>query len=94
MAQHDDISVSVSAMVVCLMDVRYDLFPQCVGMGIVLGTGQQRIAAIANLIGYYCIGLPLSITLTFPAKLQVAGLCFSKQLHMNNPSMGSIVLHL
>ncbi|KAI5098937.1 hypothetical protein C0J45_11076 [Silurus meridionalis] len=45
----------------------------CVGMGIVLGTGQQKIAAIANLIGYYCIGLPLSITLTFPAKLQVAG---------------------
>ncbi|KAF7700058.1 hypothetical protein HF521_003016 [Silurus meridionalis] len=25
----------------------------CVGMGIVLGTGQQKIAAIANLIGYY-----------------------------------------
>ncbi|MCJ8740113.1 hypothetical protein PDJAM_G00055080 [Pangasius djambal] len=45
----------------------------CVGMGIVLGTGQQRIAAIANLIGYYCIGLPLSIALTFPAKLDVAG---------------------
>uniref|UniRef100_A0AAR2M1I5 Multidrug and toxin extrusion protein n=1 Tax=Pygocentrus nattereri TaxID=42514 RepID=A0AAR2M1I5_PYGNA len=45
----------------------------CVGMGIVMGTGQQKIAAIANLFGYYCIGLPLSITLTFPAKLQVAG---------------------
>ncbi|KAK3561007.1 hypothetical protein QTP86_023198 [Hemibagrus guttatus] len=45
----------------------------CVGMGIVLGTGKQGIAAIANLIGYYCIGLPLSIALTFPAKLQVAG---------------------
>ncbi|KAI4898726.1 hypothetical protein NFI96_024105, partial [Prochilodus magdalenae] len=45
----------------------------CVGMGIVLGTGQQKIAAIANLFGYYCIGLPLSIALTFPAKLQVAG---------------------
>ncbi|XP_053363545.1 solute carrier family 47 member 4 [Clarias gariepinus] len=45
----------------------------CVGMGIVLGTGKQGIAAIANLIGYYCIGLPLSIALTFPANLQVAG---------------------
>ncbi|XP_030632195.1 solute carrier family 47 member 4 [Chanos chanos] len=45
----------------------------CVGMGILLGTGQQKIAAIANLFGYYCIGLPLVIVLTFPAQLQVAG---------------------
>uniref|UniRef100_A0A8C2HMT0 Multidrug and toxin extrusion protein n=1 Tax=Cyprinus carpio TaxID=7962 RepID=A0A8C2HMT0_CYPCA len=45
-----------------------------VGMGILLGTGQQKIAAIANLFGYYCIGLPSSIVLMFIAKLQVAGL--------------------
>ncbi|XP_066520432.1 solute carrier family 47 member 4 isoform X2 [Hoplias malabaricus] len=45
----------------------------CAGMGIVLGTGQQKIAAAANLFGYYCIGLPLSIALTFPADLHVAG---------------------
>ncbi|XP_062872663.1 solute carrier family 47 member 4 [Trichomycterus rosablanca] len=45
----------------------------CVAMGILLGTGQQKIAAIANLIGYYCIGLPSIIALTFPAKLKVAG---------------------
>uniref|UniRef100_A0A8B9HIY1 Multidrug and toxin extrusion protein n=1 Tax=Astyanax mexicanus TaxID=7994 RepID=A0A8B9HIY1_ASTMX len=45
----------------------------CVGMGILLGTGQQKIAAIANLLGYYLIGLPLSIILTYPAKLQIAG---------------------
>uniref|UniRef100_A0A671MQ36 Multidrug and toxin extrusion protein n=1 Tax=Sinocyclocheilus anshuiensis TaxID=1608454 RepID=A0A671MQ36_9TELE len=44
-----------------------------VGMGILLGTGQQKIAAIANLFGYYCIGLPMSIVLMFTAKLQVAG---------------------
>uniref|UniRef100_A0A8C2FF03 Multidrug and toxin extrusion protein n=1 Tax=Cyprinus carpio TaxID=7962 RepID=A0A8C2FF03_CYPCA len=44
-----------------------------VGMGILLGTGQQKIAAIANLFGYYCIGLPSSIVLMFIAKLQVAG---------------------
>uniref|UniRef100_A0A8C1U5T9 Multidrug and toxin extrusion protein n=1 Tax=Cyprinus carpio TaxID=7962 RepID=A0A8C1U5T9_CYPCA len=48
-------------------------FFQCVGMGILLGTGQQKIAAIANLFGYYCIGLPSSIVLMFTAKLQVAG---------------------
>ncbi|XP_051965808.1 multidrug and toxin extrusion protein 1-like [Xyrauchen texanus] len=44
-----------------------------VGMGILIGTGQQKIAAIANLFGYYCIGLPSSIVLMFTAKLQVAG---------------------
>uniref|UniRef100_A0A673GUF3 Multidrug and toxin extrusion protein n=1 Tax=Sinocyclocheilus rhinocerous TaxID=307959 RepID=A0A673GUF3_9TELE len=44
-----------------------------VGMGILLGTGQQKIAAIANLFGYYCIGLPTGIVLMFTAKLQVAG---------------------
>ncbi len=49
------------------------VFFQCVGMGILLGTGQQKIAAIANLFGYYCIGLPSSIVLMFTAKLQVAG---------------------
>lgn len=73
------------AMFLCFLDIRlrYVLFPQCVGMGIVLGTGKQGIAAIANLIGYYCIGLPLSIALTFPANLQVAGLYFLKQLYMS-----------
>ncbi|KAA0702047.1 Multidrug and toxin extrusion protein 1 [Triplophysa tibetana] len=45
----------------------------CVGMGILIGTGQQKIAAVANLFGYYCIGLPLSIVLMFTANLQVAG---------------------
>jgi len=42
-------------------------------MGILIGTGQQKIAAIANLFGYYCIGLPSCIVLMFTAKLQVAG---------------------
>ncbi|XP_076832819.1 multidrug and toxin extrusion protein 1-like isoform X2 [Brachyhypopomus gauderio] len=45
----------------------------CICMGILLGSGQQKIAAIANLIGYYCIGLPVAISLMFAAKLQVAG---------------------
>ncbi|XP_028319929.1 multidrug and toxin extrusion protein 1-like isoform X2 [Gouania willdenowi] len=41
--------------------------------GIFLGTGRQRIPAVANFIGYYCIGLSLSITLMFVAKLRVLG---------------------
>lgn len=59
--------------VIIIMNINFSLF-QGVGMGILLGTGQQKIAAIANLFGYYCIGLPSSIVLMFIAKLQVAGL--------------------
>ncbi|XP_054650234.1 multidrug and toxin extrusion protein 1-like [Dunckerocampus dactyliophorus] len=45
----------------------------CVCTGIFLGTGKQNIPAVANFIGYYCIGLTLSVTLMFVAKLRVLG---------------------
>uniref|UniRef100_A0A8C4I8B4 Multidrug and toxin extrusion protein n=1 Tax=Dicentrarchus labrax TaxID=13489 RepID=A0A8C4I8B4_DICLA len=45
----------------------------CVCTGIFLGTGKQKIPAVANLIGYYGIGLSLSVTLMFFAKLRVLG---------------------
>ncbi|XP_062408851.1 multidrug and toxin extrusion protein 1-like [Sardina pilchardus] len=45
----------------------------CVCMGIFLGAGRQRIAAVANLFGYYCIGLPVGIALMFSAGLRVTG---------------------
>ncbi|XP_063061117.1 multidrug and toxin extrusion protein 1-like [Engraulis encrasicolus] len=45
----------------------------CVSMGVLLGAGRQRIAAVANLFGYYCIGLPSGIGLMFAAGLHVAG---------------------
>ncbi|KAK2912328.1 solute carrier family 47 member 4 [Channa argus] len=45
----------------------------CVCTGIFLGTGKQKIPAVANFIGYYCIGLSLSITLMFVGKLRILG---------------------
>lgn len=45
----------------------------CVCTGIFLGTGKQKIPAVANFIGYYCIGLPLGAVLMFVAKLRVLG---------------------
>uniref|UniRef100_A0A3Q3ATG0 Multidrug and toxin extrusion protein n=1 Tax=Kryptolebias marmoratus TaxID=37003 RepID=A0A3Q3ATG0_KRYMA len=45
----------------------------CVCTGIFLGAGKQKIPAVANFIGYYCIGLSLSVTLMFVAKLRVLG---------------------
>ncbi|KAG7484774.1 hypothetical protein MATL_G00054270 [Megalops atlanticus] len=46
----------------------------CVSSGILLGSGKQKIAAMANLICYYCIGLPLGIALMFKAGLRIMGL--------------------
>ncbi|XP_023673805.2 solute carrier family 47 member 4 isoform X1 [Paramormyrops kingsleyae] len=46
----------------------------CVSLGIILGTGKQKIAAGANLIAYYCIGLPLGVSLMFKAGLRVPGM--------------------
>uniref|UniRef100_A0A3Q3ATT1 Multidrug and toxin extrusion protein n=1 Tax=Kryptolebias marmoratus TaxID=37003 RepID=A0A3Q3ATT1_KRYMA len=51
----------------------YFFFLQCVCTGIFLGAGKQKIPAVANFIGYYCIGLSLSVTLMFVAKLRVLG---------------------
>ncbi|KAE8295168.1 Multidrug and toxin extrusion protein 1 [Larimichthys crocea] len=45
----------------------------CVCTGIFLGTGKQKIPAVANFIGYYGIGLSTSVTLMFVAKLRVLG---------------------
>lgn len=45
----------------------------CVSMGILLGSGQQKIAAVINFFGYYCIGLPTGTSLMFAAKLDVVG---------------------
>nr|XP_043887925.1 multidrug and toxin extrusion protein 1-like isoform X3 [Solea senegalensis] len=45
----------------------------CVCTGIFLGTGKQKIPAVANFVGYYCIGISLSIILVFVAKLRILG---------------------
>uniref|UniRef100_A0A3P9NZ44 Multidrug and toxin extrusion protein n=1 Tax=Poecilia reticulata TaxID=8081 RepID=A0A3P9NZ44_POERE len=45
----------------------------CVCTGIFLGTGKQRIPAVANFIAYYCVGLTMSVVLMFVAKLRVLG---------------------
>ncbi|XP_062392507.1 multidrug and toxin extrusion protein 1-like [Sardina pilchardus] len=46
----------------------------CVCSGILVGAGKQKIAAVSNLISYYCIGLPLGYYLTFNAGLRTFGL--------------------
>lgn len=46
----------------------------CTCGGVLRGTGNQKVGAIVNAIGYYVIGLPIGISLMFVAKLGVIGL--------------------
>ncbi|CAN9501351.1 unnamed protein product [Ophioblennius macclurei] len=46
----------------------------CVSSGIIVGAGMQKVAAIANLVCYYCVSLPLGMVLMFTAKLRILGL--------------------
>lgn len=45
----------------------------CTSTGIFVGTGKQKIPAVANIIGYYGIGLTLGVVLMFVAKLRTIG---------------------
>ncbi|XP_068122160.1 multidrug and toxin extrusion protein 2-like [Hyperolius riggenbachi] len=42
--------------------------------GVLRGTGRQKIGAITNTIGYYCLGFPVAVSLMFIAKLGTIGL--------------------
>ncbi|XP_004446552.2 multidrug and toxin extrusion protein 1 isoform X1 [Dasypus novemcinctus] len=46
----------------------------CTSGGILRGSGNQKVGAIVNAIGYYAVGLPIGISLMFAAQLGVMGL--------------------
>ncbi|KAG7280198.1 hypothetical protein CRUP_037559 [Coryphaenoides rupestris] len=41
--------------------------------GIIRGVGKQRVGALSTLIGYYVIGLPIGLSLMFPAGMGIVG---------------------
>lgn len=49
------------------------LCPQCTCGGVLRGSGNQRVGAIVNTIGYYVVGLPIGISLMFATGLGVVG---------------------
>ncbi|XP_077962790.1 multidrug and toxin extrusion protein 1 isoform X7 [Gasterosteus aculeatus] len=46
----------------------------CVCLGILIGSGMQKIVALSNLVSFYVIGLPMGIALMFATKLRILGL--------------------
>jgi len=54
----------------------FELFDglQVVGGGVLRGIGATRMAAFANLLGYYALGLPLGYWLGNPSRLGLAGI--------------------
>jgi Na+-driven multidrug efflux pump len=47
---------------------------QCVGQGIIRGLGKQGKASIGTVVGYWVIGIPLSLIGVFGLKWGMAGL--------------------
>uniref|UniRef100_A0A2K5K371 Solute carrier family 47 member 1 n=1 Tax=Colobus angolensis palliatus TaxID=336983 RepID=A0A2K5K371_COLAP len=45
----------------------------CTSSGVLRGSGNQKVGAIVNTVGYYMVGLPIGITLMFATKLGVMG---------------------
>jgi MATE family multidrug resistance protein len=47
---------------------------QGVGAGVLRGAGETRFTFLANMVGHYAIGLPLSLVLGFGLKLGIVGI--------------------
>ncbi len=72
----DDLEVVAAAAALLPIAACFQLFDgvQVVGGGILRGMGRTRPAAAFNLVGYYVLGLPLAVWLTFEVGLGVGGL--------------------
>ena len=47
---------------------------QCVGQGMIRGLGKQGVASIGTVIGYWVIGIPLSLLAVFKFDWGIVGL--------------------
>jgi multidrug resistance protein, MATE family len=77
-AQVAGASVEVTPLVVPLLMVTaiFQVFDgiQGVGAGVLRGAGETRFTFVANMVGHYAIGLPLSLVLGFGMKLGILGI--------------------
>ncbi|XP_029375657.1 multidrug and toxin extrusion protein 1 [Echeneis naucrates] len=72
-SDHDIVEMVSKNLTVYVFLQFFDAF-LCICSGILIGCGMQKIAALSNLVSYYCIGLPVGIALMFAAHLRILGL--------------------
>jgi MATE family multidrug resistance protein len=71
--QQEVISASIPLLAVCAVFQLSDGI-QGVGAGVLRGAGDTRFAFLANLLGHYCVGLPVAIVLGIHLGQGVIGL--------------------
>ena len=64
-----------SAMVILSVFVFFDCM-QSIGVGMIRGLGKQGIASVATVVGYWVIGIPLSLVCVFYYNLGIVGLWY------------------
>lgn len=72
----NDASVIAVAVPLFLVAAYFQLSDglQAVGSGVLRGAGDTRFAFLANLVGHWCVGLPVALWLGFSRKMGIVGL--------------------
>jgi MATE family multidrug resistance protein len=88
-----DAGVIAAAAAVLPIAAAFELFDglQAVGGGVLRGAGRTRPAALANLVGYYALGLPLAAWLGRPGRLGLPGLWWGLALGLFAVALALVV---
>jgi hypothetical protein len=68
-------------------------FFQCVGGGILRGSGRQVLCACISLVAYYFVGLPMGIPLMFLTSIETAGRTHHRKTHPVHTAPSTALLY-
>uniref|UniRef100_A0A2K5EUY5 Solute carrier family 47 member 1 n=1 Tax=Aotus nancymaae TaxID=37293 RepID=A0A2K5EUY5_AOTNA len=66
-------AVGFSVLLLSCKDHKWFQRGTCTSGGVLRGSGNQKVGAVVNAVGYYVVGLPVGIALMFATKLGVMG---------------------
>ncbi|NP_001274473.1 solute carrier family 47 member 2, tandem duplicate 2 isoform X2 [Danio rerio] len=73
-SKDEDIVLRVSQVMVMYGFVHLFDATSAITGGIVRGAGKQQIGALCNMVGYYCVGFPIGVSLMFAFNMGIVGL--------------------